>query len=76
MNLHWARHNMQLSIKGTIMFYISTSGQLHCCIHKSNIAPHKINQNYIFIDVKKRQLSIEYILTLKFNISGFIFGSI
>lgn len=76
MNLHWARHNMQLSIKGKIMFYISTSGQLYCTIHKSDIAPHKIHQNYIFIDVKKWQLSIEYILTLKFNISGFIFGSI
>lgn len=46
MNLHWAGHNSQLSTKGTIMFYIFTSGQLQ---HLYKM----INQSYVFADVKK-----------------------
>lgn len=52
MNLHWAGHNIQLNIKGTIMFYIFTTGQLYL-IYKM------ISQSYIFTDVKQWLLSGE-----------------
>lgn len=50
MNLHWAGHNIQLNIKGTIMFYIFTSGQL-------NLMYKMISQSHIFTDVKQWLLS-------------------
>lgn len=47
MNHHLAGHNIQLSIKGTITFYIFKSGQLH----------HVYSLMYVFINVKKWLLS-------------------
>ena len=46
MNLHQVGHNLQLSIKGTIILYVFTSDQWH---HMYKMT----NQSYIFIDVKK-----------------------
>ena len=46
MNLYQVGHNLQLSIKGTIILYVFTSDQWH---HMYKMT----NQSYIFIDVKK-----------------------